>query len=96
MSFDFSTLPTKATFESENPDPAPVTPPTEQEIYDNRLANVQRRVINFFSRTGGVGNNKSLKIRTGFLTSGDKSALVSAVEGKGFSCVEDGNLMTIE
>ncbi len=94
MSFDFSTLPTKTEFETANPEPTPPTPPTEQEIYDTRKTRVQNRIIRFFSRTNS-GDNVELKVRTGFLESGDKATLAAAIEGKGYTCVEANGVMTI-
>lgn len=94
MSIDLSSLPTKAEFEAANPAPTPPTPPTEQEIYDNRLTRIQNRIVRFFSRTNS-GDQTEIKVRTGFLTTDDKNALVAAIEAKGFSCVEENGLMTI-
>lgn len=94
MSFDFSTLPTKTDFETNNPAPTPPTPPTEQEIYDARKSRIQNRIIRFFSRTGS-GDNVELKVRIGFLTSGDKTTLQADIEAKGYTCVEDNGVMTV-
>lgn len=93
MSFDLSGLPTKTEFEAANPAPV-VSTPTPQEEYDTNKERIKNRIMRFFSRVGDAGNNE-LKIRVGFLTTEDKNALASSVEGKGYSCSENAGLMTI-
>ena len=93
MSFDFTALPTKSDFITANPAPVESSP-TEQEVYDKRKSRVQARIVRFFSRSNGGGNNE-VKVRVGFLSNEDKTALANAVEAKGFTCVEENGLMTI-
>lgn len=95
MSIDLSNLPSKTDFESNNSE-TPPTPLPESEIYNRRLNRVQQRIVRFFSRTGGIsGETQQVQIRTGFLTTEDKAALVAAIEGKGYTCVENNGVMTI-
>ena len=92
MSFDFSTLETKANYQTNNPGSSPPNPSAE-DIYNRRVSQMQNRVIRFFGRSGG--NQSQLQFRVEFLETADKDALVAAVEGKGYSCVEANNVMTI-
>jgi hypothetical protein len=94
MSFDFSDLPTKTEF--QNSTPSSVNTLAEQMIYDSRKSSIQSTIVKYFTRTGGYTENSNyLNIRVGFLTTDDKTALVNAIESKGFSCTENNGIMTI-
>lgn len=94
MSIDLSALKSKTEFMSNNNLDAPTVP--ENEDYNSRLARVQQHIIRFFDKTGGNSSeNRDLQIRTDFLNTTDKDALIAAIEGKGYTCVESTGVMSI-
>jgi membrane-bound lytic murein transglycosylase B len=92
--FDFAAVPMKAAFIAANPPAAPVTGPTEEEIYAIQKAQVQTRIVQFFGRTAS-GSNR-LTLRVGFMTEQDKTDLQTSLTAKGYTCAIEHNLLTIE
>jgi hypothetical protein len=90
MSFDLSAIPNKGDLPSA---PAGPTPPSPDTIYARRKTQLENRLSRRLTDDGSL----PLKVRIGFLTSGDKTQLDSDLTGMGYTCVDDesGRFVTI-
>ena len=93
MSFDFSAVPTKEQFVTSNPPPPPPVQPNPEEIYNTRKQQICDRICGFLGQTNSF--QQEITVRVGFLTTEDKAALTTALEGKGYTCTETNGLMRI-
>lgn len=87
--FDFDSILTKTAFDS-----APVADPNDAEVKrQRRISRIQRRVTHYFAE----GRPRhTLRLKTTDLSAQDKADLIAAIEGKGYTCVENGTVMTMQ
>ena len=91
MSFDLSGLSDKTELPAPPVGPQPPSPST---VYARRKTQLENRLNRRLQNTDSL----PLRVRIGFLTEEDKTALDTALQAKGYTCVvdESGRFMTLE
>lgn len=90
MSFDLSNLSAKD--ELATPPAAPA-PPSPTVVYERRKTQLEARLERQLRNSASL----PLRVRIGFLTEQDKTALDTALQAKGYTCTMDefGRFMTL-